>query len=106
MNNATYTTSTSTNTPNFSVILNDTNKLLTLTDVSGNREYLVLDSIAQERGVVTALIEFRYVKPQTLPANGMIYHYNQWREQIDCKTKSAFSAPLHITMRSVKRGYA
>ena len=87
MNNATYTTSTSTNTPNFSVILNDTNKLLTLTDVSGNREYLVLDSIAQERGVVTALIEFRYVKPQTLPANGMIYHYNQWREQIDCKNK-------------------
>ena len=70
MNNATYTTSTSTNTPNFSVILNDTNKLLT-----------------QERGVVTALIEFRYVKPQTLPANGMIYHYNQWREQIDCKNK-------------------
>ena len=87
MNNATYTTSTSTNTPNFSVILNDTNKLLTLTHVSGNREYLVLDSIAQERGVVTALIEFRYVKPQTLPANGMIYHYNQWREQIDCKNK-------------------
>ena len=87
MNNATYTTSTSTNTPNFSVILNDTNKLLTLTDVSGNREYLVLDSIAQERGVVTALIEFRYVKPQTLPANGMVYHYNQWREQIDCKNK-------------------
>ena len=87
MNNATYTTTTSTNTPNFSVILNDTNKLLTLTDVSGNREYLVLDSIAQERGVVTALIEFRYVKPQTLPANGMIYHYNQWREQIDCKNK-------------------
>ena len=87
MNNATYTTSTSTNTPNFSVILNDTNKLLTLTHVSGNREYLALDSIAQERGVVTALIEFRYVKPQTLPANGMIYHYNQWREQIDCKNK-------------------
>lgn len=68
-------------------IEHDKNKLLTLTDVSGNREYLILDSIAQERGIITALIEFRYAKPQTLPANGMIYHYNQWREQIDCKNK-------------------
>lgn len=68
-------------------ISRDPNKLLTLTDVSGNREYLLLDSIAQERGILTALIEFRYVRPQTLPANGMTYHYNQWREQIDCKNK-------------------
>lgn len=63
------------------------NKLLTLTDMSGNREYLFTDSISQERGILTALIEFRYVRPQTLPANGMTYHYNQWREQIDCKNK-------------------
>lgn len=68
-------------------ISRDPNKLLTLTDVSGNREYLLLDSIAQERGILTALIEFRYVRPQTLPSNGMTYHYNQWREQIDCKNK-------------------
>lgn len=63
------------------------NKLLTMTDMSGNREYLFTDSISQERGILTALIEFRYVRPQTLPANGMTYHYNQWREQIDCKNK-------------------
>lgn len=68
-------------------ISRDPNKLLTLTDVSGNREYLLLDSIAQERGILTALIEFRYVRPQTLPSNGMTYHCNQWREQIDCKNK-------------------
>ncbi len=70
-----------------SAVVNDPNKLLTLTDISGNREYLILDRISQERGILTAMIEFRYVKPQTLPANGMTYHYNQWREQIDCKNK-------------------
>lgn len=85
MHTASYTYTASTHMP--AEVINDKNKLLTLTDVSGNREYLILDSISQERGIVTALIEFHYVKPQTLPANGMIYNYNQWREQIDCKNK-------------------
>lgn len=68
-------------------VLQDSNKILTLTDGAGNREYLLADSIQQQNGITTALIEFRYAKTQTLPANGMPYTHNHWLEQIDCQNK-------------------
>lgn len=68
-------------------ILQDSNKLNTSTDESGNREFLFLDSIKQENGVITAIVEYRYSKSQTLPANGLNYTHNHWLEQIDCQHK-------------------
>ncbi|ULJ68630.1 hypothetical protein MIS45_07435 [Wielerella bovis] len=51
---------------------------------SGSREFLLADSIKQENGVITALIEYHYPKPQKSPATGAWYAYNRWFEQIDC----------------------
>ncbi|ULJ63982.1 hypothetical protein [Wielerella bovis] len=53
-------------------------------NASGSREFLLADSIKQENGVITALIEYHYPKPQKSPATGAWYAYNRWFEQIDC----------------------
>lgn len=50
----------------------------------GNREFLFADSIRQENGVITALVEYRYAAPQVLPETGRSYTHNHWLEQIDC----------------------
>lgn len=51
---------------------------------NGNREFLFADSIKQENGVITALVEYRYAAPQVLPETGRSYTHNHWLEQIDC----------------------
>lgn len=55
-----------------------------VSELDGNREFLFADSIRQENGVITALVEYRYAAPQVLPETGRSYTHNHWLEQIDC----------------------
>lgn len=79
----TQTTPPSSVTPNRPTPQQDPN-YIAISKTAGNQEYLLADSIKQENGIITATVEYRYAKPQTLPNTGAVYHYNHWHEQIDC----------------------
>lgn len=73
------TTSNSSTEPQSSI-----NKWLASTDDNGNREFLFTDSVRTDKGITTALIEYRYASAQILPENHKAYTHNHWLEQIDC----------------------
>lgn len=79
-----WTTISASNTPIDRQPTMNNNKWLASTDDNGNREFLFTDSVHIDKGIITALIEYRYSSAQILPENHKTYTHNHWLEQIDC----------------------